>query len=588
MIPLRFDYLVLCYVLLPIVISFFLILFYRFLKNMVFSITISTVSVLLIFSVLWWSFGWSFEAWGMIVDGTTRIMLVWTAFFAWIVSLYARGYFTSEHRSYPFYVLALFSLGMTFFTFLADNMVLLAIGWGLLGVLLYLMVGLAGNKAKETAKKTFIMVGGSDIFLILGLVILYTITKTVNLSSAKVLLDSPMAYLSFTLIFIGAFAKAGVFPFHSWLPDACQYSYVPVTAFLPLSLDKLLGIYLMIRLVGNIFTLNFATVVIMMSLGCLCIFAGVLMALIQHDLRRLLGYHAISQVGYMVLGLGTGTMMGMIGAIYHMMNHTVYKTLLFISGGMIEKECKTTDLDKLGGLIKVLPITFSLMLIASLAISGVFPLNGYFSKHVILHGILYTEKYYNVNFWHIFWLLASLGGLLTLSSFVKVIYALFIEKPCQSWNNIKENNGWMLIPMILLASLCVLLGLTAETWTNSSFLFHVFNKETKIHFNMLEGFVYLFLYSLLIVFLVNLLKRHARTCQTRGIQIFEKVRNCKGLKRMYDWSESHYMDLYDIGRRGIAGASAVIRSLHTGILPSYVFWFLIGALIFTLYYFRIF
>jgi NADH:ubiquinone oxidoreductase subunit 5 (subunit L)/multisubunit Na+/H+ antiporter MnhA subunit len=587
MIPFRFDHIVLLYVLFPIIVSLFLLLFQRSLRSIVFSIVITTVSILFVFSVLWWSYAWPYEGFGLFADGTTRIMLVWTSFFAWIVSLYARGYFTSEHRSFSFYVLSLISLGLTFFTFLADHMILLAIGWGLLGVMLYLMVGLSGNKAKETAKKTFIMVGGSDIFMILGMLILFTLSGITNLSSAKVILDNPLAYLSFALLFIGAFAKAGVFPFHSWLPDACQYSYVPVTAFLPLSLDKLLGIYLMIRLVGSVFTLNYISVVIMMSLGCLCIFVGVLMALVQHDLRRLLGYHAISQVGYMVLGLGTGTMMGMIGAIYHMMNHTVYKTLLFISGGMIEKECKTTDLDKLGGLIRFLPITFTVMMISSLAISGVFPLNGYFSKHVILHGVMYTQKYYSVNFWHVFWLLASIGGLLTLTSFVKVIYALFIEKPCQVWSNIKENNGWMLIPMILLASLCLLLGLTAETWTNSSFLFHVFNKETNIHFIKMEGFIYLFAYSAIAFFLIKLLKRHTRVCHVRGIQVFEKLRNSKGLKRVYDWSESHYMDLYDIGRRGITGTSSIIRSFHTGILPTYVFWFLIGAFVFALYYFHI-
>ncbi len=583
------DFCVIAYIFLPLLLGLILLLFHRVLSRWAFFLTIFLTSMLFIATVAWWSSGWFYQGWGLLADGTTRVMLVWTAFFAWIVSLYARGYFSHQQHAATFYALGLLSLGTTFFTFLADHMILLSIGWGLLGVFLYLMVGLSGEpNARDSAKKTFIMVGGSDIFMILGLVMLFYLTGVMNFSQMNVGLDVPLAVLSFIFIFIGAFAKAGVFPFHSWLPDACQHSYVPVTAFLPLSLDKLLGIYLMVRLIGSIYTINTVAVIILMSLGCICIFAGVMMALVQHDLKRLLGYHAISQVGYMVLGLGTGTAMGIVGAVYHMMNHTVYKTLLFISGGMVEKSCQTTDLDRLGGLVKVLPITFTVMLIASLAISGVFPLNGYFSKHVILHGVEYTGKYFGVTIWPLFWVLASIGGLLTLSSFVKVIYALFIEMPCQCWKHVKENNGWMLIPMILLATLCIMLGLTAETWTNTSFLFHIFNKETNIHFKIIEGFIYLIAYSIIIFMVIKLLKRHARTCNVKGIHFYEKVRNLKGLKKAYDWSEKNYMDLYDIGRRSIANSSAVLRSLHSGILPTYVFWFILGMLVFALYYFRIF
>jgi NADH:ubiquinone oxidoreductase subunit 5 (subunit L)/multisubunit Na+/H+ antiporter MnhA subunit len=582
------DLFVITYIALPLFLGLCLLVFSGILRRWAFGLTLSVTSLLFIVTVVCWSLGWVYQDAGLLLDGTTRVMLVWTSFFAWILSMYAKGYFPSTKESTPFYALSLMSLGVTFFTFLADHMILLAIGWGILGVLLYAMIGLKkGSDVRDAAKKTFIMVGGSDIVMILGLVLLYFLTDTMLFSTMSVTLDMPLASLSLVFLFTGAFAKAGVFPFHSWLPDACQHSYVPVTAFLPLSLDKLLGIYLMIRMIGSIYTINAITSIIIMSVGCVTIFVGVLMALVQHDLKRLLGYHAISQVGYMVLGIGTGTMIGMVGAVYHMMNHTVYKTLLFISGGMIEKFCKTTNLDRLGGLAKVLPITFTVMAIASLSISGVFPFNGYFSKHVIMHGIEVTHELFHLSWWPVFWILAFIGSLLTLSSFVKVMYALFVEKPCQCWKHIKENNGWMLVPMLLLAVLCILLGVTAEGWTNTSFLVPIFNEETHIHFNMFEGWMYLLGFSIFIAFFIGSIARYAKRCNVQGIKCYEKLRNCMGLRNAYDCAEKKYLDVYDLGKKAILSTSNMLRGAHSGLLPTYAFWFVLGTLLFAIYYFQI-
>lgn len=572
----------------PVLIGIFVLVFSKYLKLCVFGLTMTVVSILFIMVVACWSSGWSYQGWGLKIDGTARVMFFWTTFFAWIINLYSRGYFSRSQLATSFHAFSMISLGLTIFTLCADNMILMSIGWGLLGILLYLMIGLKKDPdTRDTAKKTFIMVGGSDIVMILGLAILYVLTNTFLFSDMHVTLELPLATLSLVFLFTGAFAKAGVFPFHSWLPDACQHSYVPVTAFLPLSLDKILGIYLMIRMIGSIYTLNAIAVIVIMSLGCICIFVGVLMALVQHDLKKLLGYHTVSQVGYMVLGIGTGTTMGLIGAVYHMINNIVYKTLLFISGGVVEKNCKTTHLDQLGGLAKVLPITFTVMAIASLSISGVFPFNGYFSKHVIMHGIELTHEMYGISWWSLFWILALVGSLLTLSSFVKVMYGLFIEKPCQCWSHVRENNGWMLIPMIILAILCLVLGFTASGWTNTSFLVPIFQQNLHIHFRVLEGIAYLVGFSLLIYVLIHFINRYACCHNVKGIQCYESIRQCFGLKKAYTWSEEKYLDLYDLGRRAIQYISSILRNAHSGLLPTYVLWFVLGTFLFALYYFQI-
>ena len=148
---------------------------------------------------------------------------------------------------------------------------------------------------------------------------------------------------------------------------------------------------------------------ILLITGAVTIIYAVMVALVQHDLKRLLGYHAVSQVGYMVLGIGTGNPIGIAGGLFHMVNHAIYKSCLFLSAGAVEKRAHTTDLSKLGGLSKYMPITFVSFLIASLAISGIPPLNGFFSKWMIYQGIIATAT--NKNPLWIIWLVCAMFGL---------------------------------------------------------------------------------------------------------------------------------------------------------------------------------
>ncbi|GAI75218.1 unnamed protein product, partial [marine sediment metagenome] len=164
--------------------------------------------------------------------------------------------------------------------------------------------------------------------------------------------------------------------------------------------------------------------------GSFTIIAAVMMALVQHDLKKLLSYHAVSQVGYMVLGIGTGIPLAMAGGIFHMLNNAIYKTSLFLGAGSVEHRAKTTQLNKLGGLARVMPITFVTFFIAALSISGVPPFNGFFSKWMIYQGVAELGKLGGGgNLW-IVWLLAAMfGSALTLASFIKLIHAIFLGVP---------------------------------------------------------------------------------------------------------------------------------------------------------------
>ena len=389
-------------------------------------------------------------------------ILLGVAFFGLVVALYSIGYMKDRPRQREYFTYLLWTLGISCGVVLANDLVMLLVCWGFLGLTLYLMAGLSGPGAAEAARKSLMIIGGSDALMLLGILIYWQLAGTTRMDGAALPLDSPLAYAAFLSLLAGAFAKAGAVPFHTWVPDFGEHTDAPVSAFLPASLDKLLGIYLLARLVMDLFIPTPAMYGMLMLLGAVTVIAAVLMALVQHDLKRLLSFHAVSQVGYMILGIGTGTAVGLAGGLFHMLNNTVYKSALFLGAGMVEKETGTTDLDRLGGLAKLMPVTFIVCTVAALSISGVPPLNGFASKWMIYQGIISSGD--NGSFAWVLWLaVAMLGSALTLASFAKVLHATFLCKPAAEIRqlDISEKKPSMLLPMIVLAVLCVVFGVYA-------------------------------------------------------------------------------------------------------------------------------
>jgi formate hydrogenlyase subunit 3/multisubunit Na+/H+ antiporter MnhD subunit len=181
---------------------------------------------------------------------------------------------------------------------------------------LYLLIKGYDEESSSAAKKTLILIGASDALMIMGIGIIWQMTNTFTISQISLPTNNAAATTAFLLLMIGSFTKAGAFPFHSWIPDYAQKAPASSSAFLPVSLDKLLGIYLLLRLTMNIFQLNQWLTLIIILLGVTTIIIAVMMALVQHNFKKLLGYHAVSQVGYMVLGIGLGTPLGIIGVFF--------------------------------------------------------------------------------------------------------------------------------------------------------------------------------------------------------------------------------------------------------------------------------
>jgi formate hydrogenlyase subunit 3/multisubunit Na+/H+ antiporter MnhD subunit len=358
---------------------------------------------------------------------------------------------------------AIASLGVV----LTDNLLLLLGLWGFLGLTLYLLISMGSDASGAVAKKTFIIVGGSDVLMMFGIGIIYVLTGTFQMHQIRLELNSGLAVLAYICIALACFAKAGAMPMHSWIPDCAEIAPLPVVAYLPASLDKLLGIYLLARISLNLFVMNTAMNVFLMAIGAITIIAAVMMAMIQHNMKRLLGYHAVSQVGYMVLGIGTGNPIGIAGGIFHMLNNAIYKACLFLTAGNVEHATGTTDLDKLGGLSKAMPLTYICALIASLSISGVPPFNGFFSKWMIYQGLISGLRATSSKSQAIISVLclvaAMFGSGLTLASFMKLLHATFLGQHRDSKTPQPKNEvSWtMWLPCIVLAALCVIFGVFA-------------------------------------------------------------------------------------------------------------------------------
>jgi formate hydrogenlyase subunit 3/multisubunit Na+/H+ antiporter MnhD subunit len=399
---------------------------------------------------------------------------------------------------------------------------------------------------------------------------------------------------------IACFAKAGAMPFHTWVPDCAESAPVPVAAFLPAALDKLLGIYLLARICLNLFIMNRAMNILLMLIGAFTIIAAVMMALVQHNLKRLLGYHAVSQVGYMVLGIGTGIPIGIAGGIFHMLNNTIYKSCLFLTGGNVESKTQTAELDKLGGLSKIMPLTYTSCLIASLAISGVPPLNGFVSKWMVYQGLISQLRVMSpgLRITSILCLAAAMiGSALTLASFMKLIHATFLGQAHKS-PNIRHNEvSWtMWLPCLILAVICIIFGIFAYQVPLRYLIWPILADKTFIGFwspGLATILIIIGLILGLIIFKLSKLKLSFRQDspfvggettvldegRVSGIEFYNTVKEIGPLARMYKLAEAKFFDIYDLGQKGVFRVTNLLRYLHNGVLPTYLVWCLLGMMV---------
>ncbi|HPF03189.1 MAG TPA: proton-conducting transporter membrane subunit [Bacteroidales bacterium] len=528
-------------------------------------------------------------------DNLSTLILFFISLFSVLILLYSLIYLKGRSIK-NFYSWFLLTLGCSYGAAVADNLLLFLTFWGILGLTLYKLIEGKDEESSATAKKSLILIGASDSIMIIGIAILWRITGTLNMSEIQISTGSPVTTVAFLALLAGSFTKAGAFPFHTWVPDYAMNAPAVSSAYLPASLDKLLGIYFLARILNGMFITGEWLTLILLILGVSTIITAVMMALIQHDYKKLLGYHAVSQVGYMILGMSLGSVIGVAAGLFHMVNHALYKSGLFLSAGAIEYRTGKNKIDDLGGLSRAMPVTFAAALIFAMSISGIPPLNGFASKWMIYQAIIdFGSGAGLANKLWVIWLgLAVLGSALTLASFIKFIGGAFLGRRRSEFEKVREVPFLMWIPLSLLALMCVGFGVFATKLVVPLLLMPVtgtFSFTGYWSSGLVSLLVIVSILAGILIYLATGIKKlrtsdsfiggekfHDQTAYPTP-EFYKTFGEFRFLSVMYRWANEKWFDIYDLSRQAVLWFSHKLSLGHNGILSGYIIWVLAGLAI---------
>ncbi|MEI8023932.1 MAG: NADH-quinone oxidoreductase subunit L [Actinomycetota bacterium] len=389
----------------------------------------------------WWRSGGFDFGIGQHIDGLSVLVLIVVAFISTLVQIYSLEYLRGDRRYTHFFAaLTLFSGGMLAMV-LADNMMLFLLGWEIMGLCSFMLIGhwWEDDANSRAALKAFFTVRTGDAGLLVGITMLYFSANnwtqehlgvsgfSIRGISAWALSGAPnstVITIAAVALFIACIGKSGQFPLHTWLPDAMA-GPTPVSSLLHSSTMVVAGVYLVARLYPVFFVgLNIlgGGGNLIMIIGAITIVISAALAFVQNDIKRVLAYSTVSQLGYMMLGLGAGAWMP---AVFHIFTHAFFKACLFLGAGSISHSASHHSFDMkrdMGGLRKVMPITFITWIISTLALCGVFPFSGFFSKDEIIDNVGHNG-YTN------FMIIGLIGAFMTAAYMTRATYLTFFGEP---------------------------------------------------------------------------------------------------------------------------------------------------------------
>jgi len=420
----------------------------------------------------WFNLGHMSVKLGVLIDNITIIMLVVVALVSSLVHIYSIGYMKGDPRySRYFAYLSLFTFSMNGIV-LSNNLFSIYMFWELVGLSSYLLIGFWFEKdsAADASKKAFLVNRVGDIGMFIGIMLFFTATGSFLFSDmfkgvADGLLSGQVLTIAGLCLFMGAVGKSAQFPLHIWLPDAME-GPTPVSALIHAATMVAAGVYMIVRLFP-IFTAD-ALIIIAYVGGFTAIFASII-AVTQNDIKRVLAYSTVSQLGYMVMAVGTGAY---IAGFFHLVTHAAFKAGLFLCSGSVihgmhqayhklhDHERDPQDMRNMGGMKSKMPITYATMLMCTVALSGVPFTSGFLSKDAILAGTLSFASHHPAHF-----LLPIFGfgaALLTAFYMFRLIFMTFHGEPADKkvLENIPESPPLMTVPLITLSGLAFFLFYT--------------------------------------------------------------------------------------------------------------------------------
>lgn len=392
---------------------------------------------------------------GFEVTPLNAMMLVIVTLVSLLVQIYSRGYMHGDERFPVFYqYLALFTFSMLGLV-ISPNLLQVYIFWELVGVCSFLLVGYYYFKpeAKAAAKKAFIVTRVGDLGLFIGICLLFWWTGSFDFeqifeSVALGRLEPWMITLAAILIFVGAVGKSGQFPLHTWLPDAME-GPTPVSALIHAATMVAAGVYLVAASYPLFIASETALTVVAYVGGFTAIFAASI-GLTQRDIKRVLAYSTVSQLGYMMMALGVAGAAGYVAGSFHLMTHAFFKALLFLGAGSVIHAVHTQDVFEMGGLWKKMPLTALTFLIGCLAIAGIFPFAGFWSKEAIL-GAVYAAHRFDLL------VIALVAAFFTAFYMFRLYFLTFTGEP-RGKHEAHESPSVMTGPLLILAVLAIVAG----------------------------------------------------------------------------------------------------------------------------------
>jgi len=370
---------------------------------------------------------------------------------------YSIKYMKGESGQAGYYSnLLLFMAGMIG-VILSANLLQFYLFWELMLVPSYFLIAFWGKSKKRLAIgfKYFIFTHVGSLCMLLGILSIYVFTGTFDLAELPLAAAAipPTSILPvFILLLIGFCVKMALFPVHTWLPDAHAEAPAPISAMLSGVMIKC-GAYAVARILLSAFGQTVVqTSDALAILGIITIIYGGLMALAQIDIKRLLAYSSISQMGYIFFGLGVGSALGVTGALFHVINHAICKALLFMCAGAIIHQTGTRDIKKLGGLARKMPITCIAAFIGALSLAGTPPLNGFWSEWMIFSGGISSGKF-------LITLIAIISTVITAGYYLWFLWRVFFGATPKKLENTKETSWMLRIPIIVLAATAFVIGI---------------------------------------------------------------------------------------------------------------------------------
>jgi len=320
-----------------------------------------------------------------VVDGLSVLMAIVSSFISTLIIVYSLGYIKDYGYQQEYYLMVVLFLGAMMGLVFSANLILMYVFWEITGICSWRLVGFFRDRETIVkADKTFLTTFGGAVFMLLGFAMVYARTGTFNMLDMR---GFPISGLTVGLITAGIFAKSATLPFHTWLPDA-GVAPTPVTALLHAAVLVKIGVYAFARIFNYTFAIPADWQFYLMLMGLLSAMVAACAALMENNIKRILAYSTVSQIGYIFMGLAAFNTVGVAGALLFILMHGLAKGGLFLSAGVIEHGTGTKDITKMGGLFKLMPVTAASFLLCVFSIAGIPPFGGFFSKFMVIMGVV--------------------------------------------------------------------------------------------------------------------------------------------------------------------------------------------------------